>query len=75
MLEVPERRKYLASKFVTGFAAGALLSFGLCTAGVSEGDRWWGHLSQLFAPCFFICLVGLVISAIWLSVSKRGPGR
>jgi len=70
-------KKGLPAKFVTGFAVGAVLSFGMCGVGLCSGgvgDSWWGHTASAFAYCFFVCVVGLVASLIWWRIdssSKR----
>jgi len=70
MSELQRSRTSLPLKFLAGFAVGAVLGFGLCTAGaMSGGQRAWGNAAALGAGCFFVCLGGVVVSVIWLIIA------
>jgi hypothetical protein len=71
-----EVRKFsLPAKFVTGFAIGALLGFGLCTAGILRNIESTSTLASFGAACFWISLVGLIASLVWLAVHKSSTKR
>ena len=73
-----KKKRSLPAKFIAGFAVGAVLGFGLCGLSLSKsvaGDNWWGRAASVGAGCFFVCILGLIGSAIWLSVNRRGEGR
>jgi formate/nitrite transporter FocA (FNT family) len=72
MPDEPEKKRSLPKKFFAGFAVGAVLSFGLCGAGILNGmggDQWWGLTATIGAHCFYACMAGLVVSAICWAVS------
>ena len=62
----------LPAKLTALFAAGAVLSFGLCTAGVitgAGGDNWFGEFPAYASVGFIGCLVGLACSALWWAIA------
>jgi hypothetical protein len=68
----PEK-KSLPAKLVTAFAVGAVLSFGLCgvSAFMGLGRDWGGRTATISSYCFFLCLIGLVVCAIWWRIDSR----
>jgi hypothetical protein len=58
--------KSLPAKCLTVFAVAGLTGFGLCTAGVVVGDDRLGWLIPLGAGCFWVSLLGVIVSAVWL---------
>lgn len=69
MSEPQTSRTSLPLKFLAGFAVGAVLGFGLCTAGALSGGQRWDNAAGFGAGCFFVCLGGVVVSVIWLIVA------
>jgi hypothetical protein len=67
----PSRKFSLPAKFVTAFAMSTLLGFGLCTAGVLQNVESTSKLITFGYACFWVSLVGLVVSLLWLSLHKR----
>jgi hypothetical protein len=75
MSDPSERKKKmgLPVKFITGFAVGAALGFGLCGVSIGRsigGDNWWGNVASIGFGCFLVCMAGLVASLIWFAVAK-----
>ena len=72
MPELPEPKGMgLPAKFIAGFAAGAVIGFGLCGASLltnQNGSTVSSNLAMLGAVFFFVCMTGLVGSVIWFVV-------
>jgi len=70
----PKKKMSLPAKFITGFAIGAALGFGLCGVSIGRsigGDNWWGNVASIGFGSFLVCMAGLVASLIWFAIAKR----
>jgi len=63
-IESPKSKPLTPLKLIAYSAAGILVSFGLCGAGGSLGDRF-NFLAVAGSVCFSASAVGLILGVLW----------
>ena len=73
MFDYYKREKSLVAKLLVTFAVGMAVGFGLCGVGFlsgTAGSRAAGYIIAPGAILFFLCLAGILITAIVVFVIK-----